>query len=112
MKKPRSQPKPPLNLRIKLPLILAWTFATFAFAAMAFVGGYILAWVKVSGVYAETAVLKAKAVELEGELQRLRNYAALIDAMTIQGQAANELQKLPQTVLATDTAQGGKVERN
>lgn len=95
MKKSCSQPKPPFNLRIKLPLIGAWVLFSVALAAAAGVTGYVLAWQKVSGVYAETVVLKAKAVEMENELQRLRNYAVLIDAITTQGQAANDLARMP-----------------
>jgi hypothetical protein len=74
-----------------------------AAAAAAFIAGYSLAFSKVADVYAETSVLKAKARELEAEILHLRNYAVLIDAITTQGEAANELRGLPRFLPAAET---------
>lgn len=87
-----------------------------ALAVAAFVGGYTIAFFKVQDALAETAVLKARANELEAEILHLKNYAVLIDAYSTNGQAATELYKLkdnvPQDEIKKDssTATGGRDE--
>ena len=90
---------------IKVSTVISIMLLLFAVGGAAFVGGYSLAFSKVSDVHAETSVLKARAAELETELLHLKNYAVLIDAMAVQGRAAGELYNLPQTPfeLAPDT---------
>ncbi len=110
MKKSRSQPKPPLNLRISS--IIAGILAVLSVAVASFVAGYSLAFFRLADLYTQTSVLKAKAAELEDQILHLKNYAVLIDAIAAQGKAANELQKLPQAALASDTLHGGNDERD
>lgn len=94
------QMKPPLVLRVSS--VLTAVLFSLALSAAAFVGGYSVAFFKVQDALAETAVLKARAEELEAEILHLKNYAVLIDAIAVQGQAATELQKvsLPTPILA------------
>jgi len=101
--KQKSQLKPPPNLAVRIPTIVAFCLTACALALAAFVGGYTIAFFKVQDALAETAVLKARANELEAEIQRLKNYAVLIDAITTNGRAANELYKLPNTVTQDET---------
>jgi len=89
---------------VKVSWIAAVIALVFAVGAGAFIAGYGLAFSKTANLYAETSVLKAKAADLETEILHLKNYAVLIDAMAIQGQAVKELQRLPQP-LAPDTSE-------
>ncbi|NLI99076.1 hypothetical protein GX441_10515 [bacterium] len=69
---------------------LALGLASFTF-------GYTLALSKISGIWSETSVLKAKSAELENELLHLKNYAVLIDAIASQGGAAEKLNSSSRT---------------
>ena len=82
-------------LVVKVANIASAVLLALAMAAAAFIAGYSLAFFRVADVYAETEVLKAKAQELEAEILHLRNYAVLIDAIALSGQAVGELQNLP-----------------
>lgn len=111
--KNKSQQKPPPNLAVRIPAIAAFCLMAFAVAAAAFVGGYTIAFFKVQDALAETAVLKARANELEAEILHLKNYAVLIDAYSTNGRAANELYKLKDNVPQDEikdssTATGGR----
>lgn len=101
MMRRKSQVKPPLVLRVS-SVLSACLFA-LALGAAAFVGGYSVAFLKVQDALAETTLLKAKAADLETEILRLKNYATLIDAIAVQGQAAERLQNLPSPVPTTAT---------
>ena len=111
----KSQLMPPRNLAVRIPIIAAYCLMAFALAAAAFIGGYTIAFLKVQDALAETAALKARANELETEILHLKNYAALIDAITTNGRAATELYKLKDNIPQDETkdsstATGGRDE--
>lgn len=80
---------------IRMSSIAAVVFLILAVGAAAFVGGYAFAFSKTARLYASTEYLKIRAMELEEQIFQLRNYAVLIDALAVHGQAANELLNLP-----------------
>lgn len=94
MAKPTEKTKDQLII-IKLATIISILLLIVAVAGAAFIGGYALAFSRTANLYSETTLLKARAVELEEQILHLKNYAVLIDAMTTQGQAAEELWNLP-----------------
>ncbi len=75
--------------RVSVTLSAALLAAAAALAS--FVSGYALAFSRVAGLWGETTLLKARASELETQILQLKNYAVLIDAITTQGKAAQEL---------------------
>lgn len=81
---------------VKISRVISVALGALSLGAASFIAGYSLAFSKLANVYAQTCVLKAKAAELEDQILRLRNYAVLIDVLSTQGQAANELARLPQ----------------
>lgn len=86
---------------VRLSVILSAALVAAASALAAFVSGYALAFSRVSGVWEETTLLKARASELEAQILRLKNYAVLIDAIAAKGRASEELFELGErTVVA------------
>lgn len=96
------------SLIVKISGIITIVLWASSLAAASFIAGYSLAFSKSADLYAQTSVLKAKAVELEDQILRLRNYAALIDALCAQGQAATELAKLPKPESKHDSRPNNK----
>ena len=80
---------------VKVVSIAATAFLVVAIGGASFVAGYGLAYMKTSDAIEETALLKARAADLETEILTLKNYAVLIDALATNGKASRELQNLP-----------------
>jgi len=85
----------PTIIMIRISVVASVLMLVAAAGAAAFVAGYTMAFSKTVDLQSETALLKARAVELEAELLHLRNYAVLIDAVTTNGKAAERLQEVP-----------------
>jgi len=100
---PRSQP-----VLARVATVAATVFLLVATAGAAFVAGYGLSFARFTDAYAELSVLKARAADIEEELLHLKNYAVLIDALTIHGRAANRLREmpLPQIHINKESAKG------
>jgi hypothetical protein len=85
----------PSTVMIRVSVVASVLMLVAAAGAAAFVAGYTMAFSKTVDLQSETALLKARAIELEAELLHLRNYAVLIDAVTTNGKASRRLQDIP-----------------
>jgi hypothetical protein len=83
---------------LRLSAVASAALFALAIGLASFTFGYTLALSKISGIWSETSVLKAKASELETELLHLKNYAVLIDAIAAHGSAAEKLNSSTYTV--------------
>lgn len=80
---------------VRITTVASVALLIISAGAAAFVAGYWLAFSGYTEIYAETSLLKARAVELEAEILHLKNYAVLIDAIALRGEASKELINLP-----------------
>jgi len=102
-----SRGKPVL---VRISLIIAVLLLVSSAAGAAFIGGYGLGFARFTAAYGEIAVLKARAAELEAEILHLKNYAALIDALALDGEAVKDLVLIPknnQNVMGSAGMPGG-----